>query len=206
MFWALRTGVALWWSYFRKRPIHDDAPPDTPPVPDPLPRHWSSVREFRSSGAMDRWRWPNFQPEELTCNCQRFCDGAYWHDPAFLDRLQAMRDALGKPMTINSGHRCSRWNASVNGAPRSQHKTIAADISLHGHQPLAIYSAARKAGFTGLGFASTFLHVDARERPAVWGYGPVGVSVWAPVGVQFDPTANGRRVTSIPGLEGVHHA
>ncbi|MEM8616549.1 MAG: D-Ala-D-Ala carboxypeptidase family metallohydrolase [Pseudomonadota bacterium] len=118
------------------------------------------------------WRWPHFSVPELACRCGgRFCDGAYWHDPAFLDGLSQMRTTLGRAMVITSGHRCRLWNAAVGGAPLSQHKKIAADIWLGNHPDRqAVLDAARKAGFTGLGLAQTFLHLDRRARPAIWTY------------------------------------
>ena len=35
--------------------------------------------------------------------------------------LQTLRDAYGKPMTINSGYRCPELNKAVGGVPNSQH-------------------------------------------------------------------------------------
>lgn len=126
----------------------------------------------------DNARWPNFRAHEFACKCGgRFCKGEYWHDPDFLDRLQAMRNVLG-PLVINSGHRCALWNAAVDGAPRSRHKTIAADISLMGHDRHAVLNAARSAGFNGLGLAQTFLHVDRRSIPATWYYGQKSRNLW----------------------------
>lgn len=117
------------------------------------------------------WRWPSFAIHELSCRCGgRYCDGAYWHDAAFLDGLQAMRDALGRPLRITSGHRCAQWNAAVGGAALSQHKRIAADISLFGHDRFEVFVAAKEAGFTGLGLARSFLHVDRRPRAVHWYY------------------------------------
>ncbi|MEL6210487.1 MAG: D-Ala-D-Ala carboxypeptidase family metallohydrolase, partial [Pseudomonadota bacterium] len=69
-----------------------------------------------------------------------------------------------------SGHRCDLWNAAVGGAPRSQHKKIAADIALAGHDRHKLKAAAERAGFSGLGLARTFLHVDRRCGPAQWFY------------------------------------
>ncbi len=117
------------------------------------------------------WRWPHFTVTELACRCGgRFCDGEYWHDPVFLDGLEAMRAALGQPLQVNSGHRCGQWNAAVGGAPLSRHKQVAADLALPGHDRFAVLDAAKRAGFGGLGLARTFLHVDRRARPAVWFY------------------------------------
>mgnify|MGYP001803481590 FL=1 len=117
------------------------------------------------------WRWPNFSIAELACRCRgRFCDRAYWHDAAFLDQLQALRDEAGKPIIINSAHRCPQWNAYVGGAPHSRHKQLAVDIALAGHDRGELYRKSRTLGFTGLGLAQTFLHLDRRRLPATWFY------------------------------------
>jgi zinc D-Ala-D-Ala carboxypeptidase len=107
-------------------------------------------------------RWPNFDPIEFACSC---CGEFYWDAVAF-DKIQAVRTLLGKPLRINSSHRCPIHNAKVGGAPLSQHKKIAFDISIIGHDQWELLAAARAAGFTGFGFYLTFLHVDlgnARE-------------------------------------------
>lgn len=118
-----------------------------------------------------QWRWRNFTILELACRCQgRFCERAYWHDPAFLDALQALREQTGKPIMINSAHRCRQWNATVGGAPLSQHKRLAVDIALAGHDRQTLLSRSRALGFTGLGLARSFLHLDRRRVPAKWYY------------------------------------
>ncbi|MEM8921607.1 MAG: D-Ala-D-Ala carboxypeptidase family metallohydrolase, partial [Pseudomonadota bacterium] len=78
------------------------------------------------SAPWDSARWPHFHQAELACRCSRFCGGEYWHDPDFLDALERLRALVGKPLVINSGHRCAQWNAAVGGAPLSMHKSIAA--------------------------------------------------------------------------------
>ena len=124
------------------------------------------------------WRWPHFTLAELACRCQgRYCHGSYWHDPEFLDGLEALRARIGKPIRINSGHRCALWNAHIGGAPRSQHKQIAADVCLAGHDRDTLFSAAQSAGFTGLGCGQNFLHIDRRARPARWFY-PGSLALW----------------------------
>ena len=106
-------------------------------------------------------RWPNFSATEMAC---RHCGQGYdW--PDFMDRLQATRDAVGRPFQILSAHRCALHNARVGGAPISQHLKLAVDIALAGHSPGALLGACRAAGFTGFGFYTTFLHIDlGRER------------------------------------------
>ena len=124
-----------------------------------------------AGAALSDWRWPHFSIAELACRCRgRFCAGEYWHDPAFLDALETLRAEIRKPLVINSGHRCAQWNAAVGGAPASLHKTIAVDIALVGHDRHVLLAAAEQCGFTGLGLARTFLHLDRRGRPARWFY------------------------------------
>ena len=54
---------------------------------------------------------------------------------------------------------------------------MAADIPLIGHDKERLRALAIEAGFTGLGLARTFLHLDTRERPAVWYY-PGSFDLW----------------------------
>ena len=119
-----------------------------------------------------RWRWSHFSAHELACRCPtdlHYCKGEYFHDSDFLDRLEHLRSLVGKPLHINSPRRCALRNAHVKGAAFSQHKIgIACDIGLGGQDPVALARAAVAAGFKGIGFGRTFLHVDARTRPPTW--------------------------------------
>ena len=117
------------------------------------------------------WRWPHFSIMELACRCAgRFCQSEYFHDEDFLDALETLRDAAGRALIVNSGHRCAQWNAAVGGAPRSMHKTIAVDISLIAQDRHVLLNHARALGFNGIGMARTFLHLDRRAIPASWFY------------------------------------
>ena len=44
------------------------------------------------------WRWPNFSPAEIVC---RGTGRLLVNEPA-LDKLQALRDRLGKPLIVRS--------------------------------------------------------------------------------------------------------
>lgn len=124
------------------------------------------------------WTWPNFSVSELACRCGgKYCDGTYWHAPDFLDRLQMLREVCGRPLVIRSAHRCPQWNASVGGAPLSQHKALAVDIALKGHDRMKLRAEAERIGFSGMGLARRFLHLDTRSRPAVWYY-PGSFDLW----------------------------
>ena len=127
----------------------------------------------------DASRWPHFSAREIACPCcGEIC---IW--PEALDALERLRTAMNAPLRIDSGHRCALHNARVGGAPLSLHKRLAFDVALTGHDPGALASAAREAGFRGFGFGQTFLHLDTRVRPARWFYGERSKAKWTSLGL-----------------------
>ena len=78
--------------------------------------------------------------------------------PTLIAALQRLRDAVGKPLTIVSGHRCPRSNTKVGGIATSQHLTgRAADIPGGYALPVQV----RDAGFAGCGMRrGRVVHVD----------------------------------------------
>ena len=126
--------------------------------------------EFCKNVNWDKNRWPNFSCKELASPDT----GEIWWDTRFFDMLQKLRDKIEVPLQINSGHRTKEHNLSVGGAKMSRHVfAMAVDISLHNiSDKYELYRQAKKIGFTGFGFGSNFLHVDTRESPAHWFYGP----------------------------------
>ena len=113
------------------------------------------------------WRWPNFSPAEIACRGTRQLK----LHPEALDRLQDLRDRLGKPLILRSAYRSPAHNRAVDGAPNSKHMDgTAFDIAMANHDPVAFEAAAREVGFLGFGFypRSGFMHIDL--GPArVWG-------------------------------------
>ncbi|MCC6006491.1 MAG: DUF882 domain-containing protein [Rhodobacteraceae bacterium] len=115
-------------------------------------RHFRDVPEHL-------WRWKNFSPAEIACRGT----GQLKLHPAALDKLQALRDRLGKPLILRSAYRSPEHNRAVGGAPRSKHMDGAAfDIAMSNHDPVAFEAAAREVGFLGFGFypRSGFMHID----------------------------------------------
>jgi zinc D-Ala-D-Ala carboxypeptidase len=113
------------------------------------------------------WRWPNFSPAEIAC---RGTGQLKLHAQA-LDRLQALRDRLGKPLIVRSAYRSAEHNRAVGGAPASKHLDgTAFDIAMSNHDPVAFEAAAREVGFLGFGFypRSGFIHIDLGPSRA-WG-------------------------------------
>lgn len=113
----------------------------------------------------------NFTRAEFACRDRCGFDTP---DPALVTGLQALRDALGKPIVITSGCRCAKHNTAEGGAKRSMHVAgKAADIKVAGMSARQLYAAARLIPqFRGFGVddARGFLHVDVRALTARWCY------------------------------------
>ena len=92
----------------------------------------------------------------------------------FVERLDALRDACGFPFTITSGYRSPRHSIEVKkpNGPGQHAAGIAADIAVTGgHQRFIIINNAVQLGFTGIGVAKGFIHVDIRDTtPMAWCY------------------------------------
>lgn len=114
--------------------------------------HWRDVPD-------SAWRWPNFSPAEIACRGT----GAIKINTEAMDKLQALRDRLGKPLIIRSAYRSPEHNRAVGGAPASKHlQATAFDIAMANHDPVAFEAAARAVGFLGFGYYHRlgFMHID----------------------------------------------
>jgi zinc D-Ala-D-Ala carboxypeptidase len=115
------------------------------------------------------WRWPHFSPAEIACRGT----GKLLANEAALDKLQALRDRVGKPLIIRSAYRSPEHNRAVGGAKASKHlEGIAFDIAMANHDPEVFEAAARAVGFRGFGFypRSGFIHIHIDLGPArSWG-------------------------------------
>lgn len=130
-------------------------------------KHWKDVPKAK-------WPWKGFSPEEMACRApdDALGRGELLVVPDAMDKLQALRDALGKPMIVNSAYRTPVYNKTLPGSAKdSLHtKGMAFDISMANHDPAVFEDKARNAGFTGFGFypKENFMHIDT--GPArVWG-------------------------------------
>ena len=111
----------------------------------------------------------HFRLEEFNCthtnaNCM---------DPAFLHKLDELREACGFPFKITSGYRSPSHSIEARKAKPGTHaQGIACDIYVSGGaQRHTIIKEAMRLGFTGIGVAKTFVHVDIRDTTAVaWQY------------------------------------
>jgi uncharacterized protein YcbK (DUF882 family) len=115
----------------------------------------------------------HFPNAELACKC---CKVNLCTD-VLVNALEAIREAVGKPVNITSGYRCPEHNAKVGGEPNSFHvRGMAADIRVAGMTPAELYRLISRAvpRIGGFGVADDSLHVDVRTASAKWTYGPDG--------------------------------
>jgi uncharacterized protein YcbK (DUF882 family) len=91
---------------------------------------------------------------------------------AFVHHLDELREACGFPFTINSGYRSPQHSKERVKDKPGEHTRGAADIKcLDGVSRRSIVRNALELGFTGVGVAKTFVHVDDRTTtPVMWAY------------------------------------
>lgn len=125
----------------------------------------------------DEGRWPHFSQSEFFCAGDGTCEMS----PAFMDKLELLRDMYGKPMVITSGYRSPSYNAKVSGTGTAGPHTTgkACDIAVTNPDAHLLVQLAMKMNFTGIGVSqrgsNRFIHLDMClppdfPRPALWSY------------------------------------
>ena len=110
-----------------------------------------------------------FTAEEFDCQHT----GENRMEQAFLDKLDALREHCGFPFVITSGYRSPDHPLeAVKEIPGTHAQGIAADIKITSSaQRYSIIKGALEHGFTGLGVAGDFIHLDTRGSvPVIWTY------------------------------------
>lgn len=123
-----------------------------------LPAHLIDESDVWADLGFDK-RWPNFTPDELRSKG----NGSLRIHYATLDALQRLRDAVKRPIQVNSYYRDPDYNVKVGGAPASLHMAgRAVDTTLlNGPQGrFSLIHQATLAGFTGFGIYKGFTHLD----------------------------------------------
>jgi uncharacterized protein YcbK (DUF882 family) len=110
-----------------------------------------------------------FKERELMCKCG--CGQVEVTD-ALKTRLDALREAFGKPIIVTSGYRCSNHPLERIKPKAGYHnKGIAVDIAVDNLEDLAsLIHHAEKLGFRGIGISRSFLHLDLRDYKTWWSY------------------------------------
>lgn len=107
----------------------------------------------------------HFSLNELRCKC---CHNIIIV-PELIQKLEALRAAVGKPIHVNCAYRCPEHNAEVGGVANSFHtRGMAADIWIEGMTSSDVAKVAVQVGFRGIGLYDTFTHVDVRPNIAHW--------------------------------------
>lgn len=91
----------------------------------------------------------------------------------FLQKLDNLRHDAGIPFVVTSGYRSpTHPEESKKTTPGTHSQGIAADIRItNGGDLYTILKLALEHGFTGVGIAKTFIHLDTRgTTPVVWTY------------------------------------
>ena len=128
-----------------------------------MKKHYSHFSQVPTA----EWPWKSFSPQEIASKGE----GALLVDTHALDRLQALRDRLGKPIILTSAYRSPEHNKRVRGAKNSLHmQGVAFDVRMENHDPHEFEAAARAEGFTGFGYyqKSGFMHIDTGPARS-WG-------------------------------------
>ena len=118
-----------------------------------------------------------FNQHEFTCSHTGKCD----MDSNFINKLNELRVAFGKPMRITSGFRDVTHPIEAKKSSPGAHTTgQAADIAVSREDAFDLLSLALTRGFTGIGIqqkgSGRFIHLDTlknspeRPRPTIWSY------------------------------------
>ena len=94
-------------------------------------------------------------------------------DNQFIHDLDDLREACDFSFVITSGYRDPSHSIEAKKSKPGTHaQGIAADIKVaNGSQRMAVVAEAVKLGFTGIGVAKSFVHVDKRTTtPVLWCY------------------------------------
>ena len=108
-------------------------------------------------------KYPNFKKEEF--DCKHTGENEMQED--FIDALQRLRTAYGKPIVVTSGYRSLSHPIEAKKGKGGYHtKGIACDIGCGSQQAYEIISIALKCGFNGIGVNQKgngrFIHLDMR--------------------------------------------
>ncbi|GAA0427019.1 hypothetical protein GCM10008969_58240 [Pseudomonas veronii subsp. inensis] len=130
---------------------------------------------------MNQSPWANFAYSELRCTCGHCDSTGREMDPAFMARLQRLRDAYGQPMQLTSAYRCPRHPSEAGKAAPGEHfDGRAVDVRCRGAEALTLLRLALPLGFNRVGIhqkgKARFLHLGLAPAggrlpsPAIWSY------------------------------------
>jgi len=118
-----------------------------------------------------------YKLEEFACKCG--C-GLNAPDNVLIERLETLCDLLNRKIPIHSACRCVKHNQEVGGSRTSSHLPNSSGLCqavdggvANSHESYEIVETAPKAGFTRIGVAATFVHLDTdsnKPQEVLWLY------------------------------------
>jgi uncharacterized protein YcbK (DUF882 family) len=102
----------------------------------------------------------NFNRSEFACGC-----GCGYDDisQSLVDKLQELRDLVGKPVIVTSGCRCHAYNRHIRGVINSPHlEGLAADIQVEGISPFTLAVIANRIDYIRIGIYPKHIHIDVK--------------------------------------------
>ena len=130
----------------------------------------------------------------------------------FVEMLDILREGTGFPMVVSSGWRSPEHNADISTTGLNGPHTTGRAADIRCTDPATahtIIKMAMQSGFTGIGLASSFIHLDnltrkeGFSRPAFWTYpnrkgetpqAPIYTSGWLMLEVLKDALKDGRNI------------
>jgi len=114
---------------------------------------------------------PNFTREEFACSCNCGFDDI---SILLVEKLQDLREELGRPVKITSGCRCASLNREVGGASESAHLSgFAVDIACSNSPDRMRIIPTVCRIFRRIGISNSFIHVDvdgSKDQDVIWTY------------------------------------
>lgn len=118
-----------------------------------------------------------FSEKEMAC---QHC-GATKEDAAFMAKLDALREAYGKPLAVTSGYRCPEHPIEARKAKPGAHSTgKAVDLAVSHADAHEVLRLAFEMGFKRIGVqqkgSGRFIHLDTATQeegfpaPTIWSY------------------------------------
>lgn len=119
---------------------------------------------------MDTYKYFSVVADRRLFVCSETGEEGISHE--FVLSLDELREACGFPFNINSGYRSPRHSKEVVKNTPGEHTRGAADVKcLSSYKRFIIVKYALAMGFTGIGIAKTFIHLDKRiGTPRIWLY------------------------------------
>ena len=111
----------------------------------------------------------NFDRSEFACKGEDCCGHSAPVHPDLIESLQALRDRIGRPLSITSGFRCNRHNQTIGGEDHSFHTLgMAVDVvNPEGISPEQLATLAEGIDLFregGIGIYPSWVHLDVRKN------------------------------------------